>query len=49
VRSSTSPLAGDDIERALAKVLEPAAVAGRWDLVAQLVAELRARRAQRQQ
>jgi hypothetical protein len=43
-RSRPAPYATDDVEAALAKALEGATTAGRFDVVAQLARELEARR-----
>jgi hypothetical protein len=39
-----NPIEGDDVEGALARALDRAAAAGRFDVVAQLARELEARR-----
>jgi hypothetical protein len=43
-RTRPAPAATDAVEAALAKALERATAAGRWDVVSQLARELEARR-----
>ena len=46
-RARPAPAEADAVEAALAKALEGATAAGRWDVVAQLARELEARRLSR--
>jgi hypothetical protein len=46
-RTASSPPAWDDVESSLARAIGHAAAAGRFDVVAQLVRELEARRSRR--